>query len=78
MGAYSIIAPHNPKKMLSPSFQRISHFGLVSSPIVHPGYTGAMATHVVQHCFHDMRQNAQPVRHHGRSRAAKIVHGPMR
>jgi hypothetical protein len=70
-------SPHDPNQKFSPAFQRISHFCLVTSPIVHPGYAGAMAAHVVQDRLHDMRQNAQLVHHRGCSRAAKIVHGPM-
>ena len=71
-------SPHNPEQVFSPEFQRSSHFCLVTSPIVYPGYAGAMTAHVVQDRLHDMRQNAQPVRHHGCSRAAEIVNGPTR
>src|ERR1700742_2833749 len=62
--------------MFSPEFQRSSHFCLVTSPIVYPGYAGAVTAYVVQDRLYDMRQNAQPVRHHGCSRAAEIVNGP--
>ncbi|WP_283808091.1 MULTISPECIES: hypothetical protein [Bradyrhizobium] len=44
--------------MFSPAFQRISHFSLVTSLIVNPGYARAMAAHVVQDRLYDMRQDA--------------------
>ena len=67
----------NANQMLSPAFQRISHFCLVTSSVVYPSYARAMATNVVQDRLHDMGQNAQLFRHRGCSRAAKIMHGPM-
>ncbi|MFK4728019.1 hypothetical protein [Bradyrhizobium niftali] len=70
-------SPHDSKQIFRPAFQRISHFGLVTSPIVHPSDACAVAAHVVQDRFHDMRQDAQLIGHHGCRSPTKIMHGPM-
>jgi hypothetical protein len=67
----------NSVDMVGPSAQRSTHFGFVPRKIVNAGDSRAMAAYVVENCFDDAGEPPEPISHHRRCSAPKIVQPPV-